>query len=651
MQTKKCPEATGINKSSKATSAKCKKTEEQIKENERLYRTLFETTPDGFQIIEPILNNQGIVYDFRYLAANAAFENLTGIKVSEIIGRTVRQVFPNIEQYWIDIYTKVLKEKKTLNYEDYFDSVKRWFTLFYIPFSENKLGVLFRDITEHKKAEEALAKAERQYRELFTSMSEMFQVFDLVYDDKGSLVDYVYRIANPAVSKVTGLSVEQLVGKSVRDLAGGIVESYWLELLSKVDKTGEPARHENYGAALDRYYNIYAWKMADKQVAVIALDITKRKNAEEELRKVEWDLNRAQAVGKIGSWRLDTRQDILRWSDENYRIFGVPKGVPMTYEAFLEIVHPDDRIYVDAKWKAGLRGEPYDIEHRIVADGKVKWVRERAELEFDKDGTLLGGFGTTQDITDIIELRHQIEFYTKHLEELVDEKTRQLKDSERLAAIGATAGMVGHDIRNPLQSIVSDLYILNDLFTDLPDDTLKHEVRESLENIAGNINYINKIVADLQDYSKAIIPEIKSINLYELVTTCFNLIELPDEIKVSINIDTSLFLNSDETLLRRIISNLVLNSIQAMPKGGSLSIDTAKDESNVSIYVEDTGEGIAESIKPKLFSPMMTTKSKGQGLGLAVVKRLVEALKGTISFESEEGKGTKFIIKLPLENQ
>ena len=129
-------------------------------------------------------------------------------------------------------------------------------------------------------------------------------------------------------------------------------------------------------------------------------DITSLKKSEQSLRQSREDLDRAQAVGQIGSWRLDVRRNVLTWSDENHRIFGVPKGTPLTYETFLGIIHPDDRQYVDTQWKAGLRGEPYDIEHRIVVDGQVKWVREKAYLEFDEAGKLLGGFGITQDITE-----------------------------------------------------------------------------------------------------------------------------------------------------------------------------------------------------------------------------------------------------------
>lgn len=128
--------------------------------------------------------------------------------------------------------------------------------------------------------------------------------------------------------------------------------------------------------------------------------VVERKRAEEALRESQEDLNRAQAVAHTGSWRMDVRRDVLEWSEENHRIFGIPQGTPMTYEAFLASVHPDDREYVDREWMAALQGEHYDIEHRIVIGDTVRWVRERAELEFDRNGELIGGFGTTEDITE-----------------------------------------------------------------------------------------------------------------------------------------------------------------------------------------------------------------------------------------------------------
>lgn len=134
---------------------------------------------------------------------------------------------------------------------------------------------------------------------------------------------------------------------------------------------------------------------------LVLRDVTEKRDTERVLRESREDLNRAQAVGQIGSWRMNVQRNELHWSDESHRIFGIPKGTPLTYETFLGTVHPDDRDYVHERWTAALRGEPYDIEHRIVSGEAVKWVRERAELELDAQGTLLGGFGTTQDISEL----------------------------------------------------------------------------------------------------------------------------------------------------------------------------------------------------------------------------------------------------------
>jgi PAS domain S-box-containing protein len=145
------------------------------------------------------------------------------------------------------------------------------------------------------------------------------------------------------------------------------------------------------------------------------------------LEKNREDFDRAQTVGNIGSWSMDVRKNEITWSDENHRIFGIQKGIPLTYETFLSKVHPNDREYVDRKWKMGLEGEPYDIEHRIVVDGKIKWVREKAYIEFDKDGMVTGGFGITQDITERKKSEETLKRAHDSLEAKVKERTSELE--------------------------------------------------------------------------------------------------------------------------------------------------------------------------------------------------------------------------------
>jgi signal transduction histidine kinase len=121
---------------------------------------------------------------------------------------------------------------------------------------------------------------------------------------------------------------------------------------------------------------------------------------------------------------------------------------------------------------------------------------------------------------------------------------------------------------------------------------------------------------------------------------------VPKNVKVQVKVQKEAgTVMADSDILKRILGNLVTNAVQAMPEGGKLTITASQKENQTTITVEDTGKGIPEEIKPKLFTPLFTTKSKGQGFGLAVTKRLIEALGGTISFESEAGKGTIFFIK------
>jgi PAS domain S-box-containing protein len=151
--------------------------------------------------------------------------------------------------------------------------------------------------------------------------------------------------------------------------------------------------------------SIRSWLTKDKQgkpvgTWAIVRDITERKQAEEKLLKKQYYLTKAQEMGIIGTWELDIQKNILIWTDENYKIFGVPLGTEMNYEIFLNCVHPDDRDYVHEKWSAGLNHEPYDIEHRLIVNDKVKWVREKADIEFDKEGKPIMAIGFTQDVTE-----------------------------------------------------------------------------------------------------------------------------------------------------------------------------------------------------------------------------------------------------------
>ena len=243
----------------------------------------------------------------------------------------------------------------------------------------------------------------------------------------------------------------------------------------------------------------------------------------------------------------------------------------------------------------------------------------------------------------------KLQEYTQNLELLVEERTTQLRQAERLATIGQTAGMVGHDIRNPLQSIIGDLYLLKSDIEEITDEECKQSALETIEGINDNLSYINKIIADLQDYARQKAPRIQEIEIKEVIDKTFSTINVPENIQANYYVEPHAKLKADPAYIRRIITNLTINAIQAMPQGGKLTIEaTCQNEGEtLQIIIADTGGGIPKEIQEKLFTPLFTTKSKGQGFGLAVVKKFIEELGGAISFESQLGKGTKFIVELP----
>jgi signal transduction histidine kinase len=230
---------------------------------------------------------------------------------------------------------------------------------------------------------------------------------------------------------------------------------------------------------------------------------------------------------------------------------------------------------------------------------------------------------------------------------------RRLKESERMATIGETSTMVGHDLRNPLQVV----YLLSsrlakriELIRGRVDDV---DVKE-LEFIEGKLKvqtvYMNKIVSDLQDFSrKDIKVSYEEVDLEKLVHEVIATLILPEHIEMSTDFDGSLrSVQADGGLLTRVFTNILTNAVQAMPDGGFIIVEGSVVKGMAKVSVSDTGPGISEENMKKIFQPLFTTKAKGTGLGLAVCKRLVEAHGGEITVGTKEGVGTTFTVMIPM---
>jgi signal transduction histidine kinase len=182
----------------------------------------------------------------------------------------------------------------------------------------------------------------------------------------------------------------------------------------------------------------------------------------------------------------------------------------------------------------------------------------------------------------------------------------------------------------------------------LPQNEIKTSLVESMKEIEDQAAYIGKIVADLQDFSRPLKPFSEEIDLRQLIDNLLLNLETEENVTLISDVaDAMKKVKVDPSYLKRILTNLLMNAEQAMPNGGKITITASKEKGTCLITVEDTGEGIPEDVKPNLFQPLFTTKSKGQGFGLAVSKRLAKAMGGDLTFESQKGNGAKFTLKLP----
>ncbi|HEX9262159.1 MAG TPA: PAS domain S-box protein [Candidatus Bathyarchaeia archaeon] len=378
-------------------------------------------------------------------------------------------------------------------------------------------------------------------------------------------------------------------------------------------------------------------------------DITERKRAEEARIESEMNYRRLFETSQDGIIARDLRGDMIDCNQAYERMIGYSKEElkNLSVKQLLPKKWHEQREEVNKEVLETGDSIVYEREY-LRKDGLVFPASLRTWPLTNEKGETIGVWSIVRDITEQKNLQRKLEQQTENLEKLVEERTKQLKDAERLAAIGQTAGMVGHDIRNPLQAILGDLYLVKDDLASVKDSEEKGRMQESLESVEKSILYINKIVADLQDFAKPLNPCVEKTDLRPIIDEILQKNTLPENIKCQVSVNSKAReVMVDPAFMKRILGNLIFNAVQAMPDGGELKIRSYREDGEAVITVEDTGTGISEEVRSKLFTPLFTTKSKGQGFGLAVVKRLTEAMCGTVTFESTQGKGTTFTIRLP----
>ncbi|MCL2358974.1 MAG: PAS domain-containing protein [Nitrososphaerota archaeon] len=496
-------------------------------------------------------------------------------------------------------------------------------------------------------AEQPIHSNQIIYQGLFTHMSDGFVYCKVLFDKYGDAVDYIFCDLNKSFRHMTKLGDKPAVGKKSSELFPWFRDTCleWLKLCGKVAQTGKSIILEGYCKPLDRWFSADVYCPEKGYVAMITKDITARRKTEQALRVSEKQYKKLANSIADPFFALDSCLKFNYWNKATEKFTGI-KCTDVLGKHFFCVFGKNrvsrrfDNIYRDVMRTKNPR----------AFSSKLPKAGDGAFFEIEVYPTGNGISVLARDITERKKMQVSMEENTKRLEELVRIRTEKLNNAERLAAIGETAGMIGHDIRNPLQSIIGELFLAKDELGELPETEAKTSLMDCINAAEEQILYINKIVADLQDFAKPLTPCITETNLEEAIRTVRLTLDVPQNVHISYSpVKPFLALKTDPLFIKRILSNLIRNGIQAMEtNGGELTIHAFLRDKFVIITVSDTGDGIPEDVKKNIFKPLFTTKSKGQGFGLAVVKKLAETLGGNISFETQMGRGTTFSVELPI---
>ena len=616
----------------------------------------------NFFVLEVAYDQEGNAVDVIYREVNSATEELTGKSRNQLIGKSRRELYGEVYDEFPSKFDSVLKSGKSVHFRSFGAALNKYYDVYAWKLTQKEVAVLLTDITESEKAQEELKRSHRRNSDIINSITDYIYAIDRNWN---------FIFVNDTSAKDIGYKSSQLIGKNiwkwVPKLSGTSLEKEF-----RLAMENRTIRRFEWKTLYTEGYREFIVYPSAEGITVYGKNITERKKAEDALKESEErfakafrDSPTAMSIGRLPDGALvDVNDSFLRLSGYSQKEevinrsaldLGLIKSDSNQKSRVTRILSDKallnheiniftrtgktmtvlfSAVIVNLNGKNHVISQFVDITERKRAEEALKERTEQLEQ--------------TQERLE--EKATEVEEYASQMEHLADQRAKQLKEAERLAAIGATAGMVGHDIRNPLQSIESDVYLTKMEIDALPDSDSKKSVQENLQEIEENIFYIDKIVMDLQDYAKPLKPTIERINLHDAISKVLTPFFIPLTIQVDISIDEKFpILKTNESALRRILNNLILNAVQAMPHGGKLTITAKCDRGSARISVSDTGVGIPDSLKPQLFKPLVTTKSKGQGFGLAVVKKLTEDLGMGLAFETEVNKGTTFSICIPSD--
>ena len=509
------------------------------------------------------------------------------------------------------------------------------------------------NITERKQAEDQLRENEQLLRTIAENYPHSY--ISIVEQDLtiGFTSGQEFRNQNLDPEQFVGLSLEQVFGEQTP-----VVREHYLKTFAGQEQSFELFANNQY--QLYRSVPLYTEDGTISRILSVVENITERKQAEEKIRAHNAFLDSVMEQSPFAMWIADatgtisrtnrTLRESLHLTDEQilnrYNILQDgnmnEQGVMPQVRAVFEQRKP---ARFSIPWMAS------EVGHGDFAGGRDLWIDVAMFPILDSAGQIANVVCQWADITERVQAENELRVYRDQLENLVAERTRALEEAqeqiirqERLSVLGQLSGSIAHELRTPLGAIKNAVYLLNIIL-----ETTDAQTQETLDILANQIKSSEQIIDNLLDFARTRQPQTQPVNLNQAMTEALSRLNVPEGVRVRQDLADLPTVSADPGQLGQILGNLMLNAIQAMPKGGRLTLRTylAQPE-RVTIAITDTGVGIPPENRQRLFEPLFTTKSKGIGLGLALVKMLVDGHGGSIDVQSEVGKGTTFTVSLPV---
>jgi PAS domain S-box-containing protein len=498
---------------------------------------------------------------------------------------------------------------------------------------------------EKIRAEQALQHSAEYYERLF-ALSPSGLILE---DEKGNILD-----ANEAILRLTGYSREELVGNHISMMAP-VKDKKRIQQNIKHILSGETLRQEviNIGKGGKRQYAELIdtrIQLPNGRLGILSVnnDITERKRAEEALRQTNERLSLAQEVGKFGSWDWDIITGKRHWSDQAYLQFGLTPGEEEpSQELFDQFTHPEEKEKIKkAIEKAIENKETYDLKVRMFRKDGSQWIMHTVGKLFeDKAAGTKRMIGIQQDITEEVKITH----------ELIRAKEKA-EESDRLKS--EFLANLSHEIRTPMNGIMG----FSNLLT---QDEISDEERKNYASIVTNSSkQLLRIIDDILEISKLQTHQVKAVetevSLSDIMMELFSIYDLKArESGLHLYLKNELqgeeaMVFTDEGKLLKILGNLMENALK-FTHAGQIDLGLYRIKNKLKFYVKDTGVGIRKEMIEKIFDRFsqeekaISQKAGGLGLGLSIARENARLLGGSISVESEKGKGSTFMVEIPYK--